>query len=59
MLVLVAFLFMMLAMVLNVIGRLMDDGLALIYASIGCSLTAALFIITAVRRAKADGPPDS
>jgi cytochrome b subunit of formate dehydrogenase len=59
--VLVAFLFVLLAVVLNVTGRLMDDGLGFIYASIGCSTVAALVLMIAVRRSKRiepPGPPD-
>ena len=58
MLVLIAFLFVLLAVVLRVAGALMDDGLALTYASIGASAIAGVLILIAVRRAKGASPPD-
>ena len=49
MLILVAFLFVLAAVALRVVGAVMDDGLAFTYASIGCSIVAGLLILVAVR----------
>ena len=55
-LVLVAFLFVLAAVVLRVIGAVLDEGLAFTYASIGCSVIAGMLIIAAVRN-KPKAPP--
>jgi hypothetical protein len=48
-LILVAFLFVLAAVALRVVGAVMDDGLAFTYASIGCSVIAGILILAAVR----------
>ncbi len=56
MLILVAFLFVLAAVALRVVGAVMDDGLVVTYASIGCSIIAGLLILVAVR-SKPKEPP--
>src|SRR3954468_10589685 len=51
-LVLLSFALVLLATVLLVLGLLNDDGLTLIYASIGASVLAAVVLIVALRRNK-------
>lgn len=52
MLVLVSFGLVLLATILLVVGLLTDDGLNLIYLSIGCSFVAAVVLYLAFRRAR-------
>jgi len=54
-LVLVSFGLVLLATVLLVVGLLTDDGLNLIYLSIGCSFVAAVVLYLAFRRARPKG----
>src|SRR3954453_2439514 len=51
-LVLLSFALVLVATVLLVLGLLNDDGLTLIYASIGASVLAAVVLIVALRRNK-------
>ena len=55
MLVLVSFGLVLLATILLVVGLLSDDGLALIYLSIGASATAAIVLFAAFRLARPKG----
>ena len=57
MLVLVSFGLVLLATILLVVGLLNDDGLTLIYLSIGASITAAIVLYLAFRRARPTAEP--
>ena len=47
-LVIAAFVLVVLALILRVIGSVMSDGLSILYASIACSVLGGAFLITAL-----------